>query len=179
MTRFLTIVGAGIVLLIAALLVAPAFLPKSAHVERSVVINAPRQEVFAYAADLNNFRRWDPGLRVDPKSQVEVRGSGVGAEYAWRSEKNGRGKVTITAIEPPDAIRGRMQFFEPFEDTAQIGWTFQSEGPGTKVTTTFDQEYSYSLRPVGLFMDRVLGPQYEQSLAGLKADLEAAPRPTR
>jgi Polyketide cyclase / dehydrase and lipid transport len=179
MTRFLTIVGAAIVLLIAALLVAPAFMPKAAHVERSIVINAPQREVFAYAADLNNFRRWDPGLKVDPKSQVEVRGSGVGAEYAWKSEKNGRGKVTITSLEPPDAIRGRLQFFEPFEDTAQIGWVFKSEGAGTKVTTTFDQEYAYSQRFLSLLMDRVLGPQYEQALAGLKADLEAAPRPTQ
>jgi len=175
MKKALKIIGGVIGLVVVVFLVTSAFLPRSAHVERSTVINGPREKVFAYALDLNNFKRWDPGLKADPTAQIQVRGSGVGAEYEWRSQKNGHGMVTVTSLEPPGAIRGRLEFFEPFSDVASVGWNFEIEGAGTRVTCTFDQEYPYLLRFLSLCMDRILGPMYEQSLASLKSDLEALP----
>ncbi|HOP21120.1 MAG TPA: SRPBCC family protein, partial [Amphiplicatus sp.] len=47
-----------------AIVIALGFvLPDKTHVERSIVINAPQEEVFALVSDFNEWSAWSPWAR--------------------------------------------------------------------------------------------------------------------
>jgi hypothetical protein len=60
----------------------------------------PRDEVFAYMADLRNFVEWDPGVRQ--VAQVEGDGGGLGAVF----------DVTV-GTKRPQTLRYRVTVFNP------------------------------------------------------------------
>lgn len=172
MKRFLKLAAMLAFVAVLAFLSIPLALQSSLHLERSIVVNAPPEKVFAIASDLANFSRWDQGMKTDPSMWVEVRGSGVGAEYEWHGKETGHGKVTILSLDSPRAVEGRLQFFEPMEDIAFVGWTFAPEGSGTRVTSSFDQEYTYLRRYFTLCVEHFLGDQLDRALADMKAEIE-------
>jgi len=140
-------------------------------VERSIQIDKPAADIFAYASNYDNATQWQGGVE---SVEVEGGGSQVGGKYTEVRKFLGREMRTtleVTAYEPgvkwaAKTITGPV----PYEVTM----TLESAGGGTKVTTHIDGE------PTGFFKmaQGAVQSQLEKSLEGdlqrLKEQVEAA-----
>ena len=75
-------------------------LPQTVHVERSLVMDAPAEAVFAEISDFRNWDAWSPWAELDPDAELTITGAEVGQTMVWVSEtpQVGRGSQIITAI---------------------------------------------------------------------------------
>ncbi len=144
-------IGIVITAALVALLAWVGLQPDTYRVERSAVINAPPAAVYGQVYDFEKWQAWSPWAKLDPNSQVTFEGpkSGPGAIMRWAgNEKVGRGAMAITEAKPDEAIKIRLDFVEPMEGTSDVGFTFQPEGAGTKVTWTLDGKQGFVERLV-------------------------------
>ena len=160
-----------------ALLIYAAMRPDAFRVERSAVIQAPPEKVFALIDDFRRWTAWSPWEKVDPQLKRTYSGaaSGKGAAYAWEGNKNvGSGRMEITESAAPAKIVIKLDFITPFEghNTAEFSLT---PGPqGTNVTWALFGPSPYISKLMGVFinMDRMIGGQFELGLATMKTVAE-------
>jgi len=140
-------------------------------VEKSIQIDKPAADVFAYASNYDNATKWQGGVE-----SVEVDGEGnqVGGKYIEVRKFLGREMRTtleVTAYEPDvkwaaKTVTGPV----PYEVTM----TLEAAGDSTKVTTHIDGE------PTGFFkmaqgaVQGQLKKSLESDLQRLKEQVEAA-----
>ncbi len=166
-----------VIALIVVLVAVGAALPDSSHVERSVVIDAPPEQVFKLANNLKNFNEWSPWHPIDPNTKYTFSGpaAGVGAKMAWHSDnKNvGSGTQTILQSEPSELIKVELDFGAM--GIADASYILKPSESGTHFTWAFDVKHGGSLinRYFGLMMDKWVGADYEKGLAKLKQVAEA------
>lgn len=169
-----------LVLLVAVLAVVGLLLPRHVHVERSLVIEAPRATVFALVSGFRSFNKWSPWFEKDPEAKYVHEGpaAGVGAKLSWAGDpgKVGSGSQEIVESRPFESVTTALDFGS--EGKATATFTLAPEGNATKVTWGFDSDLG--MNPVGryfgLLFDRMIGPDYEKGLAGLKSLAEGLPK---
>jgi hypothetical protein len=86
-------------LAIAAIFVLAAGRPTTFQVQRSIIIQASPQKIFALLDDFHNWSRWAPQDKEDPTMRRTFSGaaSGPGAISEWTSSGSaGTGRMTIT-----------------------------------------------------------------------------------
>jgi effector-binding domain-containing protein len=174
--KFLIAVMAIVVLIV----VIGFVLPKTRHVERSVVIDAPPCVVFAKVNGFRSFNDWSPFVAVMPDAEYEISGPdfGVGAKIAWtvKGPKPESGSQTIVANGPYERVDVELDLGT--QGLAQSTYLLQPEGEGTRLTWAFDTDFGLDIfgRYFGLILDRQLGPLYAQGLANLKRIAESLPK---
>lgn len=164
-----------LVWLVLGFLAVAFLLPSIYHVERSLVIDRPPSQVYTQVARLQNWANWNPWTAMDPDAETFVSGvqGEVGSSWSWDGKILGKGSLTIVDLVPDRAVRSKLVFREPREMEADDLWEFKPEGRATRVTWTSEGHLSYPIgRYVGLFMDRMMGPDLEQGLHNLKTHLE-------
>ncbi|MCB0415289.1 MAG: SRPBCC family protein [Bdellovibrionales bacterium] len=159
-------------LILALLLILPAFLGERLQIERSTFVSASPEKIFAYIEDLNNFKTWNPFLEAEPQAQVMVLGSGVGSTYSWEGEKVGKGIMTVSSIEQDKKIEIAMAFIAPVEGKADVIWEITPESNGANVTWAMTQDYSYFRRYFKLVMPSMMNAAFDSGLLKLKKQLE-------
>jgi ribosome-associated toxin RatA of RatAB toxin-antitoxin module len=175
----------GIIVLI---FVVSFFLPGTAHIQRTKVINAPTSTVYAIVNDLKTYDEWMPWNRIDTnmKKTYGATDVGTGASYSWTStNKNvGTGKLTITESIPNQKVTTALDFGGM--GTAYGGWVMAPKDSGTEVTWYMETKMTggnFFSSVVGkymcLFMDKMMGPQFVQGLDSLAsvAERNKGPRP--
>ena len=172
--KILLVVGA----LIALVLLIAAFQPATFTVARSTLISAPPAQLFAEVNDLHRWAAWSPYEKLDPamKSTFEGASAGVGASYAWVGNNAvGSGKMTITESRPPEQVGLKLEFYKPMAGVSQATFTFQPAGGQTRVTWSMTGVNNYVGKIFCLFMnmDKMVGGQFAEGLASLKANAEA------
>lgn len=175
-------------LVLVIVLLAVAFaLPDSAHVERSTVINRPASEIFAVLNSYRRFNEWSPWAAKDPAAQYTITGpaSGVGAKESWKGDPHtvGSGSQEIVESKPNESVTTALDFGDMGKAKAYFHLT--PAGEGTRVAWSLDTSAPLALdgkfvwnaigRYMGLFMDRMVGPDYEIGLAKLKTLVETFP----
>lgn len=167
-------------LVIVVLFVVVGFiLPAKVHLERATTVTAPVDKVFTQVNVLKNWESWSPWHKLDPKMKLEYMGptAGKGAMYKWTSDhKNvGNGKLTITEVKENEKIVTAMEFGG--QGTAYATFTFAKVDGGTKVVWGMDSDAGKNIiaRYFGLFMDKMVGPDFEKGLANLQDTVGAAP----
>lgn len=176
MKRILLVLAAAIVLFLGY----AATRPDTFHVERSASIAAPAAAIYAHVVDFRRWQAWSPWEKLDPAMKRELGGpeTGVGATYAWEGNSDvGKGKMTITAAEPPSKLAVRLEFLEPFASTSVATFALAPEGEGTRVTWSMDGDQNFLAKVMCIFMDmdKLIGGDFEKGLASLKQVSEAAP----
>ncbi|HEY9249716.1 MAG TPA: SRPBCC family protein [Rariglobus sp.] len=156
--------------------------PSGFRVARATTISAPASVVFAKVNDLHTWQEFSPWAKMDPAARVTFDGppSGAGASFAWAGNRQvGEGRMTITESRPHELIRFRLDFVKPFKATQAAEFAFKPEGGRTAVTWSMSGENSFLFKAAGLFMDceQMIGAQFEQGLAHLKALAESEPKP--
>lgn len=164
-------------LLVLLLLVIGLFTKKAYSVERAIVINKPRTEVFNYIKHLKNQDYYSKWVMMDPNVKKTYSGTDgtVGFIYAWDSNKQaGKGEQEIKNITEGERMDIEIRFEKPFEGVASVPFITESLSPDqTKVRWGMSSEMKYPMNLVLLFnIDQVLAKDLEISLANLKGKLE-------
>ena len=149
-------------------------LPRAAKLERSIVIQAPADKVFVYVNSLEKFQEYSPWREMEPEAAVTMgeKTEGVGASFSWKGKKTGEGSMTITESVKNERVVTALDF----KDQGKAGATFmlKPQGGETQVTWTFEGDAGYNLisRYFYLFIDKLLGSDYEKGLEKLKKVVE-------
>jgi uncharacterized protein YndB with AHSA1/START domain len=159
-------VGLCVLLLAGGLL-----LPSGFKVVRSAGIAAPPDAVYALVADPRAWARWGVWTQRDPRMQISYSGppTGAGAVWEWKSVSEGDGRMTFTAAEPSTRVAFDL-FFPDFGSTSKGEIAFTPDGGGTRVVWTMNGDMGANpiYRWMGLFMDKMVGPDFDAGLANLK-----------
>jgi uncharacterized protein YndB with AHSA1/START domain len=151
------------------------FLPSEFEVQRSIEISAPPDKVYDYVVDTRQWKNWTVWNRRDPNMRIVYSGPpfGMGAKWSWDSKTEGRGMMEFTRVEPNRRVEYRLQFPE-FNMTSSGAVVLEPSGTGTRVTwTNMGDTGSNPLKHyLSAMMDRMVGPDFEQGLANLKALVE-------
>jgi hypothetical protein len=140
-----------------------------AHAERTVVVDRPVTEVFAFLADPTNERLWRP----DVTSIRHVSGSGIGAQYAQTVKGPGGRSIAadfrLTRFEEPSRI--------DFEVTAGPArptgsYLLRDTGSGSTEVT-----YSLDLTPTGAM--KLMTPMINSEMKAEVANLDNLPSALR
>lgn len=154
--------------------------PATYHVERTQLIDAPAEVVFAQLDDLHAWEQWSPWAKLDPTMQKTYEGTDrqVGASYAWQgNDEVGKGQMTITERELDRHLGLRLEFMEPFASVASTQFHLSpAEGDATHVTWAMDGNNNFIGKLFGLFvdMDTMIGADFDKGLASLQSVSEAA-----
>jgi Polyketide cyclase / dehydrase and lipid transport len=164
---------------IAGFLGVVAMQPAEFRVTRSATIAAPVSTVFSQVNDFHNWESWSPWAKRDPQMKQTYEGApaGVGAGTTWVGNSEvGKGRMTITESRADEAIRIKLEFLEPFTVTNIAEFEFKTDGTKTRVIWSMSGTNNFMAKAVGLFMnmDKMIGGDFEQGLANLKALTEAA-----
>jgi hypothetical protein len=164
----------GLALLVLLLALVAFFFPRHYRIERALVMKAKPDIVLAQIADLRAWKNWsawherDPGMKLSYSAQT----SGAGAWSAWESKKEGNGKMTITSQEPAKVVYA-LEFLD-VGMTSTGSMELAPDGEGVRViwVDTGDLGMNPVNRWFGLFLDKLIGTDFERGLANLKRLVE-------
>ncbi|MFT7775223.1 SRPBCC family protein [Roseateles sp.] len=141
-------------------------------VSRTLTIAATPEKIYALIADPRGWKQWSAWNRRDPDMAIAYSGSasGAGAVWAWKSKSQGDGRMTFTSAEPPKRL-GYELFFPDFGTTSTGDFRLDANGGATQVTWTMNGDMGSNpiYRWMGLFMDKMVGPDFDAGLTNLKA----------
>jgi hypothetical protein len=164
---------------IGLVMIAAIFVKRDYSVEREVVINKPKQQVFEYVKRLKNQDNYSKWAMMDPKMKKEYTGTDgtVGFISAWDSENDelGRGEQEIEKIIEGERIDFKLRFFAPVASISPAYMTTNSVSTTqTKVKWGMSGTMVYPTNAVLLFMDisEILGRDLTTGLTTLKKVLE-------
>lgn len=172
----ITIIAVVIVVLLGAALAYAATRPDTFRVQRSTIIKAAPEKIFALVNDLRSHGTWSPWEKKDPAMNRTYSGaaSGKGAVYEWDGNRNiGQGRMEITDASPSKVVF-KMDFFKPFEAHNIAEIAMEPKGDPTNVSTNVTWAiYGPNLflgKVMGLVfnMDKMIGKEFETGLANLK-----------
>jgi hypothetical protein len=173
----------GILLVIVAVVVVAFLLfaasrPNGFRVERTGRIKAPAEKIFPLIDDFHAWVSWSPYEKIDPALQRSYSGAGrgKGAVYEWQgNNKVGKGRMEITQSSPSRKIVIALHFMKPFEARNTAEFTMAPEGDATAVTWAMHGSSPFMAKVMCIFMsmDNMVGKQFEEGLANLKAVAEA------
>lgn len=145
-----------------------AFMPSSVLITRNEQIFAPADSVFTQFNSLRNWKKWSYWEKADPKMVSTYSGAeyGVGSQHSWTSETMGNGSLTILESIPPTGIKYELRF--DGMDPAQGAVSLMGRGNNLLVTMQLEMQLPLWGRPLGPVMDRMMGPDFEAGLKGLK-----------
>ena len=166
-----------VIVLIALLLLYAATRPNALRVQRTVRMKATPERVFASINDLHAWTAWSPWEKLDPAMKRTYSGpaGGVGAVYEWDGNSDvGAGRMEIIEATPPTKLVVKLDFLKPIagHDTAEF--TLDPKGDSTDVTWAMYGPTPYIGKLIGVFvsMDKMIGKDFDNGLAGLRAGVE-------
>lgn len=166
------LIAAALLIVVFAVIV--AMQPSEFRVARGALISAPPAAVFSKVNDLRTWQEFSPWAKLDPHAEITFSGpeTGTGSSFAWAGNSEvGEGRMTIVESRPHELIRFKLEFVKPFEGTSIAEFTFKEQGAQTEVVWSMSGRNNFFFKAVGLFLDceKMMGPQFEQGLANLKA----------
>jgi uncharacterized protein YndB with AHSA1/START domain len=171
------IIGIGVLVIIAAILVIAAFKPDTFRVQRAASIKAPPEKIFPLINDFERWVAWSPWEKMDPAMKRTRSGAptGKGSVYAWEgNSKVGQGRMEITEASPPSKVVLKLDFVKPFEAHNVVQFTMVPKGEATEVTWDMQGPVPYMAKVIHVFlsMDSMVGKDFETGLANLKSIAE-------
>jgi carbon monoxide dehydrogenase subunit G len=162
---------------VGAMLILASMRQDTFHVERSTRIAAPPEWVFQQINDLQRMKYWNPYEQKDPslKGEFGKTTRGVGASYAFESDKVATGRMTIVQSKPLRQVTLRLDFEKPFVSTVTTEYTLTPDRGGTRVTWTMEgpANFVHKLMDTAFVLDPLIGRDLDQGLSNLKVASES------
>jgi len=180
--KALKIIAFVVLVLFVAVAALGLLAPKQFAVERSIVIEAPREVVFEHVKYWRNWSAWSPWTERDSTMSVSVEGTDgeIGSKYVWSGDPKvtGQGEMTNTGVSENQMIDFHIQFIEPWPSHSDGSIRLAGTEQGTVVKWEFHGENPFPWNIIMLFMsmDKMVGPDYERGLSLLKAIVEGEQR---
>ncbi len=169
--KLLKTIFLGLVTAVSLVLLIARLLPSTYHVERSIVIYEPASQVYPQVSNLKNWAHWNPWTTTDPTAKNFINGSGkdIGSSWSWEGKKIGTGSLTLHRLRENRLVHSHLVFKEPQTMEAENIWRFEPVPEGTRVIWYNEGKLDYPVgRIFGLFLDNILGPDFEKGLTNLK-----------
>lgn len=173
--KTLKIIGMVVLAIVVILAIVIAMQPENAHIEKSIVINAPADSVFPQVSNYKNFNVWSPWAKMDPEARQSFEGTeaSVGSTMTWNGPKTGTGSMRIEEIEQNRRVKSSMTF-GGYDGKFYSEFILTPEEDGTLVTWTYDgPNAGLSGKAMWVIMGSMLSSQYDQGLKDLKDIVEA------
>jgi len=175
----LVVILVVLAVIILGLTVAAVFTATEYKIERQVIINRPKADVFNYVKLLKNQDHYSKWVMTDPNMKKEFRGTDgtVGFIYAWDSDNKqvGKGEQEIINTTDGERIDCEVRFIKPFVGKSITSFLTEIlEGNETQVTWIFNGRRNFVAKMVHLLFNlkKMLGKDMEISLDRLKHNLE-------
>lgn len=155
------------------------FIPAQMHVERSLVMAAPVENIYDQVNTMKNWEGWSPWKEMDPAMKITYNDipKGVGASYSWNGPETGEGTVTLTECKPNELILTTLDFKE--EGVSTSGFRFEKDGNETLVTWYFDFDAGSNpfKRLFWLIGTGMMKDAFDKGLSGISAMADKTPAP--
>lgn len=166
---------------VAAVAAVPYALPSSKTIERVATIDAPIDRVFSLVASSEGYQSFNPYKAKDPDLKISMYGpsSGIGSGFAFDG-KDGKGTQTIVALEENRSVTMQIDLgamgrpvttflLEPAGLLEPASSLLEPSSGATIVTWSTKSDFGMNPigRVIGLFLDGMLGPDYETGLRKL------------
>jgi uncharacterized protein YndB with AHSA1/START domain len=166
----------GVVALIVLLVIIGFLLPRTFKVEREITISAPQIPIYQMVSAPTNWPKWAVWNKRDPNMKLTFSGTGggAGAKWSWESATEGNGVMEFTEADSPRRIVYKLSFPDMgMVSTGELKLTAVND-ERTKVSWTNEGDFGANpvLRYLGLFMDKIVGPDFDAGLASLKVLVE-------
>ena len=163
--------------LIALLLLIAAFMPKHYSLSAEVVINQPKDSVFAFVKLIKNQEKYSKWVMADPNVKIVYTGTDgtVGFKSSWTSDQKdvGIGEQEIIKIDDGKRLDVMLRFKKPFEDDALAYTTIETvDGNKTKLVSTFENDAPFPSNIMVPFIKKMLKKDMDINNSNLKALLE-------
>ena len=167
------------VILIVMPLIIAAFISNTHHLERSVVINKPKGEVFNYIKHLKNHQNFTKWASMNPYAPRVYKGidGEVGFVFSWHNKQKTltKGEKELIAIDEGNRLDFELRLIEPTQSVALSFMTTESLGENkTKVSWGTENTIKYPKNILFLLidLDETRGEDIQTGLNNLKAILE-------
>ena len=172
--KTLKLIGFGLLIIIALVLIVALFVPKSFTYEKSITIYAPIDSVWENTNSLAALDKWSPWNDHDPNMKKEMTGidGTIGAKQSWVSDVDGVGigNQVIKNIEKPTLFETDLNFMKPHESHGNAYVKLRTVGTATNVTWGMTGKMPYPVNILILFinMEKNLGKDWDNGLSKLK-----------
>ncbi|WMS85568.1 SRPBCC family protein [Pleionea litopenaei] len=173
--KFLKVAIIALVVLVVVIWGGGYFLEPTYKVSREIKIAAPAEKVMQEISDFSRWQKWGVWFERDPKMKITITGDAgmVGHSSKWSSETQGNGQMILTAINNEELTYdllfpdmgmqsiGRMSLTELRGENGEaetlVVWSDEGD-VGTDIVSRY----------FVLFIDELMGPDFEQGLTNLK-----------
>ncbi len=178
--KVLKIILITLVIIIAMPLIIALFIDQETKIEREIVIDKPKQEVFDYLRNLKNQPEYSKWAQMDLYAKRTFTGENgqVGSKYAWASDSAnvGQGEQIITGISEGNRIDYELHFIAPMESRDKTYFIFEEvTSSQTKVLWGYEGKMNYPMNLMKLAFDfeEMLGGDFEYGLKKAKDLIES------
>lgn len=165
-----TVVGAFCLIMVIVITIQP----EKAHLERTIVIEAPDSVIFPYLSNYRKLSTWWPWPKMDAELKQAYEGTdgALGSKVIWSGDKAGDGSMTLEELVKNKSVKSVMVIASQ-KETATSEFTLAPEGTGTRVLWTFNGVNNGVLgKTKWIVMGTLLGSQYDLGLKNLKKIIE-------
>lgn len=154
-----------------------AWSKKDYDISRTVMINRPKAEVYAYIRQLQKQPLWMPWFLNDPKVVIKFKGEDgkEGAASYWKGNNRIEGIQKITKIRDGKLLETQLLFLRPYKSLSLNYMAVKEiEADRTKMVWGLKGVHRFPASVMMLFygMDRAVGKDFEIGLNNLKTILE-------
>ncbi len=154
-----------------------AWAKKEYNLSRTVVINRPKAEVYAFIRQLKKQPLWLPWYLNDPKVVIKYKGEDgkEGASSYWKGSNNIEGIQKIVKVKEGKVFETQLLFIKPYKSLSLNYIAVKEvEADRTKMVWGVKGVHKFPASVLMLFygMDRALGKDFETGLYNLKTYLE-------
>lgn len=150
---------------------------KDYELSRTVVINRPKAEVYAYIRQLKKQSTWMPWFLNDPDYVIKYKGEDgkLGAASYWKGNNRVEGIQKITKLHEGKLLETELLFLRPYKSlTLNYMAVKELEPDRTKMVWGVKGVHRF---PASVFMwlygmERAVGKDFETGLQNLKRILE-------
>ncbi len=163
--------------ILAVLVLISFLLPKMYKVEKSLFIKAHPDVVYRLTSNFQQWHLWVPWTKeIDTTAVFVMTGptAQVGTSWRWNGKILGNGEMTLTNVVQDQLVAYDLEFNHgKYRSKGKI--VMESKGDSSKVSWIDEGDLGYNpiSRFMGLFMDRMMGPDFVKGLAKLKTVSES------
>ncbi len=171
-------IALGLAFLVGAILLVASRRPDTFHAARTKRIAAPPERLFPLIDDLRQMNTWNPYALRETSGTSHYRGPdrGVGATFEFAGKKSGTGDIAITESVPDSKVVLRLRMFKPFKADNRVEFTLVPVRAETDVTWSMSGRQPLIAKCMAMIIDcdKMIGRDFEEGLANLKAKAESA-----
>lgn len=180
MKKFLRFLLILLLILVVGFVVLGLVAKKEYHIERSIVIKAPKEVVFRQMVEYRNWPNWSPWYEMEPTMKIDYKepDGQVGSGYHWVGKDMGEGEISTTEIQGT-TMKCAMHFIKPFKSDPTSYFKAEDIGNGeTKATWGFDNKLGFAMSAFATLMgmEKMLNKNFDRGLELMKKHVESQPQ---